>query len=147
MKKLKLYHTDEDWKIEAILGEDILRQELPLMKALVAKIKEKKTISPLVQTLAKHLPLNSQHLFLKRVNAGASVIICIEDTASSEDELRQNLGEAVWNQLIQVGLVVPLLQSEIPAIAPQTRAQFENAKTYWPCHFHEDKRLEAILGK
>ena len=40
-----------------------------------------------------------------------------------------------------------LLKVEIPSKQAETRKQYEISRKLWPCHFHEDKRLEAILGK
>merc|ERR1712080_353558 len=34
----------------------------------------------------------------------------------------------------------------VPSETPKTRAQFETAKKIWPCHFHENKRLESTLN-
>ncbi len=150
MKRLKL---DNEWRIEAVLNDDVASPKVPLSKALVVIVEDKKTISTLVKILGKHLPMQPHHLFLKRVNGGrddARIIVAIEDSetasALTEASLQQNLGEDAWQELLKEGIHIPLLQTEVPASAPLTRAQFKYARSFWPCHFHEDKRLEALLG-
>ncbi len=34
----------------------------------------------------------------------------------------------------------------VPSESPKTREQFKTAKDIWPCHFHENKRLESTLN-
>lgn len=133
MKKLKT-----EWEIEAVLEADIA--SLSLTTAHVAKIREKKVISHVVKQLAEHFPLPKEYLFLKRIKCQNEdcilIIVCISD------ELPKDLAD-------QIEGLIPdsLRQVEIPSKAPRTRHQFQKSKDFWPCHFHEDKRLEAILGK
>ena len=129
MKKSKL-----DWNIEAVLDPEVTSDTLPVVKAFIAKVEDKKNISKVVQLLAQKWPLPKDLLFLKRVKAdktSAFVIISVEKIDNLEIP----------------GLTQDLLTTELPSRPPRTRKQFEFAKNLWPCHFHEDKRTEAILHK
>ena len=129
------------WSIEAIL--DIDENIVPLTTAFVASIEDKKYISKAVKLLGDKFPLDKEYLFLKRVKADkdrASIIVSIGPDSIEKD----------WEHIEFDGGIdskKQLLKVEIPSKQPQTRKQFEKSKKLWPCHFHEDKRLEAILGK
>ena len=133
MKKCK-----REWSIEAVLETDLESDRLPLVKAFIASIEDKKHISKVVQILASKLPLPKDLLFLKRVkvtdkNSPAFVIISVNEEPPKDLELPSNIQD--------------FLSAELPSRPPRTRQQFEFAKKYWPCHFHEDKRIEAIVNK
>ena len=112
--------------------------------ALVATIEDKKQISKVVKLLAEKFPLDKEYLFLKRVKAGrngAYIIVTI-------DEIEKSVKTEWENSKIEgIDPKKELLKVEIPTKQPQTRKQYEKSKQLWPCHFHEDKRLEAVLGK
>ena len=117
---------------------------MPLTTALVATIEDKKQISKVVKLLAEKFPLDKEYLFLKRVKAdrnGAYIIVAI-------DEIEKSVKTEWENSKIEgIDPKKELLSIEIPKKQPQTRKQYEKSKQLWPCHFHEDKRLEAVLGK
>ena len=117
---------------------------MPLTTALVATIEDKKQISKVVKLLAEKFPLDKEYLFLKRVKAdrnGAYIIVTI-------DEIEKSVKTEWENSKIEgIDPKKELLKVEIPTKQPQTRKQYEKSKQLWPCHFHEDKRLEAVLGK
>ena len=117
---------------------------MPLTTALVATIEDKKQISKVVKLLAEKFPLDKEYLFLKRVKAdrnGAYIIVAI-------DEIEKSVKTEWENSKIEgIDPKKELLKVEIPTKQPQTRKQYEKSKQLWPCHFHEDKRLEAVLGK
>ena len=117
---------------------------MPLTTALVATIEDKKQISKVVKLLAEKFPLDKEYLFLKRVKAdrnGAYIIVAI-------DEIEKSVKTEWENSKIEgIDPEKELLKVEIPTKQPQTRKQYEKSKQLWPCHFHEDKRLEAVLGK
>ena len=83
---------------------------------------------------------------IKRVKADkdrAYIIVTINEIEKSvKTEWRENL-----NNIEGIDPKKELLKVEIPTKQPQTRKQYEKSKQLWPCHFHEDKRLEAVLGK
>ena len=117
---------------------------MPLTTALVATIEDKKQISKVVKLLAEKFPLDKEYLFLKRVKVdrnGAYIIVTI-------DEIEKSVKTEWENSKIEgIDPEKELLKVEIPTKQPQTRKQYEKSKQLWPCHFHEDKRLEAVLGK
>ena len=117
---------------------------MPLTTALVATIEDKKQISKVVKLLAEKFPLDKEYLFLKRVKVdrnGAYIIVTI-------DEIEKSVKTEWENSKIEgIDPKKELLKVEIPTKQPQTRKQYEKSKQLWPCHFHEDKRLEAVLGK
>ena len=126
-----------DWKIEAILEENL--NEIRLIQAFVAVIEEKKAISKVVKKFAGTYPLDKDFLFLKRVKADQKKAFIIVKIGLERPEN--------WDSEISSipELQGELLVSEVPSKQPRTRKQFEKAKLLWPCHFHEDKRLEAVL--
>jgi len=128
------------WSIEAI--HDIAENTVPLTTALVATIEDKKQISRVVKLLAEKFPLDKEYLFLKRVKADkeSAYIIVTIGTKSVKTEWENSIIEGIDPKK-------ELLKIEIPTKQPQTRKQYEKSKQLWPCHFHEDKRLEAVLGK
>ena len=134
MKKCK-----REWSIEAVLDADLESDRLPLVKALIACIEDKKHISKVVQTLASKSPLPKDLLFLKRVKVSedrALVIIRVTEEKHVKDlDCITGLSQQEY------------LSAEVPSRPPRTRRQFEFARKYWPCHFHEDKRIEAIVHK
>ena len=130
------------WSIEAILDCD--ENNVALTTAFVALIEDKKYISQVVKVLADEFPLEKEYLFLKRVKAEKDRAFIIVSIGSHSSDDTTN-----WKSLNIQGIdhSKELLKSEIPSKQPQTRKQYEKSKQLWPCHFHEDKRLEAILGK
>jgi tRNA-specific adenosine deaminase 3 len=132
-----------DWTIKAMLSKDIEADRPPLTTAWVASIRLRKDISKVVQFLSKVSPMASQHLFLKRVKTTkdheepASVIVAIGGESQPTT--------ANWPS--DIGSSWILQKVEMPARSPLTRRQFEAACDWWPCHFHADKRLEAILNQ
>lgn len=131
MKKLK-----SEWKIEAILDPEL--ENLKLIPAFIVEIQEKKQISNVVKNYAQNFPLQEEFLYLKRVKISAT---------ENRTFIIVSLGEN-QPQNFQVNGVIKnsLVKVEVPGKKPRTRDQFEKSKNFWPCHFHEDKKIEAILG-
>lgn len=131
MKKLKA-----EWKVQAVLEPALV--DLELTTATIAQIREKKVISDVIKQLADRFPLPKEYLFLKRIKCREDcilVIVCIGDSEAKDLEDIQGL------------MPNSIRKAEIPSKQPRTRCQFEKSKQFWPCHFHEDKRLEAVLAK
>ena len=131
MKKCK-----REWSIEAVLEADLESDRCPLVKAFIACIQDKKHISQVVQNLASKFPLPKDLLFLKRVKISENSAFVIISVNEIEPQI-EGMSDFIQD----------FLSAEIPSRPPRTRQQFEFAKKYWPCHFHEDKRIEAIVNK
>ncbi len=137
-----------EWKIQAILEPELEQaDQVGLVRAWAAQIAQKKAISSVVKALAAHFPLCKAFLFLKRVKISPKepkdeiqIIVKIGEEKFTEEQMAQ-LG------LIEGLIIDSLVKVEIPEKQPRIRAHFELSKAFWPCHFHEDKRLEAVLGQ
>lgn len=134
-KKAKL----DAWVIEAILDEGCTEEKVPAIEAKVAFIEDKRNISKAVQYLSSNWPLDTKFQFLKRVKAtafGAEIIVSIGSKSGKG-----------WSPLDMPGLSRELCSKKVPSRPPLTRAQFNSARDLWPCHFHENHRLEATLAQ
>ena len=115
---------------------DLESDRCPLVKAFIACIQDKKHISQVVQILASKFPLPKDLLFLKRVKISENSAFVIISVNEIEPQI-EGMSDFIQD----------FLSAEIPSRPPRTRQQFEFAKKYWPCHFHEDKLIEAIVNK
>ena len=148
------YKKSVDWKIEAILGDEYrtnLNSE-NFRNAFAFSLKDKKKISALVRDLDKFFPLDESDRFIKRVSVNGD-IICIlisivqlnSNICSIEDFVVKN--KSKLDQMDRGALErSDIFSTKVPLCPPKTRAQFEKAKTLWPCHFHENKSLECTLN-
>jgi len=132
--------------LKAVLSEDLTQIPKP-KPVIIGHISSKKNISEVVSILARILPLEDKFKFLKRVGTHLGekpviLISCSMTLIEAEVSLSPSL-----SQLISKGLEFPLMQHEIICDPPSTRAQFEVSRLLWPCHFHEDKDLEALLSR
>jgi len=97
-------------------------------------VDDKRRIGSLM-TVLPPLPPNLSHL--KRVYQGV-VLIAVAD---------EPVDASICSKISAViGKEVDFSVQEVPAVKPKTRAQFEDAKQYWPSTFHEDKALESMLS-
>lgn len=148
-KKRKGMENDPDsWHVLPVLSDE-MSEDVEFLDAYAAPITDKRQTSRLVKDLSVVHPLaDLQHI--KRVRAckdksrphALEVILCLvpdvpvmspalSDLLSSENISFEGLGE-------------PFLV-RIPARAPLTRAQFEQASRHWPTSFHEDKQITLSL--
>ncbi|XP_069685051.1 probable inactive tRNA-specific adenosine deaminase-like protein 3 [Periplaneta americana] len=130
----------ENWQLRPVLDVDITDHRVPLIDVYVDKVSDPKQTSRLIQDLNTICPIPSlQHL--KRVSkCGIILSLAGEDTA-----------EMCVQKLRDQGLDTQGLNCEphivqVSAVAPRTRAQYQEAIKLWPCNFHEDKYLEKILS-
>ena len=131
-----------EWEIKAILHPDLETEELPLIQAWLAVIDNKKNISKAVLWLSQNFPLPQSFLFLKRVQPfkdenKAHIIVAVDQRPLNYDPPDEGM----------LGLSRELISIEIPSRPPLTRQEFSKARAFWPCHFHEDKRLESVLNR
>ena len=136
---MKAKKAKVEWEIQAILHRDVEAGNVPLVQAWIAVISDKKNISKAVQWLGQTFPLPSSFLFLKRVQPSkeenkAHVIVALDQRPLNYDPKA-------------LGLSKDLVSVEVPSRPPLTRQQFLEARELWPCHFHEDKRLESVLNR
>lgn len=81
-------------------------------------------------------------MFLKRVQPfkdenKAHIIVAVDQRPLNYDPPDEGM----------LGLSRELISIEIPSRPPLTRQEFSKARAFWPCHFHEDKRLESVLNR
>ncbi|XP_059609345.1 probable inactive tRNA-specific adenosine deaminase-like protein 3 [Phlebotomus argentipes] len=124
-----------NWRVSSVLDRR-LSEEPHFVPAIVATVKDKKSLAGVMQELAKMLPL-PEFAHLKRIR-GCDVIL-----GSAEA-----LGERYLEQMGLSGSVVERLgqirRESVPRDTPTLRWQFEMASKWWPCKFHPDKQLELL---
>ena len=134
----------DSWKLEAVLGKEIVDIEVEKVAAATVEVLDRKKISYLVKMLSAVAPLgNLQHL--KRVKScqkSASILLWPSEVA-----------EGVLDKLCSLGVDVAGLGKvaimEVASRQPITRAQFDHLREeegYWPSSFHEDKEMESLLS-
>ncbi|CAE1294317.1 TAD3 [Acanthosepion pharaonis] len=117
--------------IEAVL-DDIYYEPVKFMDAVSCPISDKKQTMKIISKLQSVYPVKGfEHL--KRVKScksqgsGLHIIICLKDQLSEE-------------------FLKKRLTLEVPASAPLTRKQFNEASLCWPVNFHEDKKITRLLS-
>lgn len=98
------------------------------------KIREPRNISKLMALL---FPLNPKFEHLKRVHNG--IVLLTEDLDKIYDMDLKEIQKFV--------LLSDIITIKVPGSKPKTRAQYEEAKKYWPIAFHEDKILEKKINR
>ncbi|XP_076099681.1 putative inactive tRNA-specific adenosine deaminase-like protein 3 [Mytilus galloprovincialis] len=132
---------------EAVL-DDVYYRSLELVDIFVCRIKDKKKTSEIVKNICKHLPLDKlSHLKRVRSNANQANELQIIVAENYEEDFLNN----TWSDLCEKNPVYchvskPYLV-KVPKLPPLTRQQYNNAVQYWPCSFHEDKRITRLLNR
>lgn len=113
---------------------------------VIATISDKKRISAIVDYLTKKIPLGDSFVHLKRINTRASTsrLILLQADENGDESARiahtlEPFGEEL-QQFLKENSLCDLQIQEVPATRPLNRQQFENASTFWPVHFYEDKQ-------
>eukprot|EP00095_Tigriopus_kingsejongensis_P011530 maker-scaffold33_size549341-snap-gene-1.25 protein:Tk11530 transcript:maker-scaffold33_size549341-snap-gene-1.25-mRNA-1 annotation:"adenosine trna-specific 3 isoform 1" len=130
------------WWLDPVMPFDP-SPEVESLEAVIGDVPDQKRLSEIVKALGQAHPLLEGQQFLKRVkkeSESGSWKVLVKIGSQIQD-----LGPDVESLVDRCGLV--LSSALIPAAPPQTRAQFESASRLWPCRFHEDKRLEELLGR
>ena len=152
-KKLRFANDkkSKNWKVTAILNPRYT-ENVSSRNAVAFLVKNRTKISNIVKKLDKIFPMLDKDRFIKRVRIkqgseqAISIIIQIfekDGSLSVEEFTNQN-----QIKLKELGLDIDgcrIFATNVPASAPKTRAQFDQAKSIWPCHFHQDKLLESII--
>ncbi|TRY67518.1 hypothetical protein TCAL_04369 [Tigriopus californicus] len=128
------------WRLDPVMPFDP-SPDVATQPALVARVPDQKKLSSIVKTLGAIYPLTENQQFLKRVKkkiGSWTVLVRLGVTAQSD------LHASVQSLIAEHGLEPET--AIVPAGPPQTRAQFERSTQLWPCRFHEDKKLEDLLG-
>lgn len=128
------------WRLDPVMPFDPC-PDVATQPALVARVPDQKKLSGIVKTLGTIYPLTENQQFLKRVKkkTGSWTVLIRLGRADQRD-----LHASVQTLMSEHGLEPE--GTLIPAEPPQTRAQFERSTQLWPCRFHEDKKLEDLLG-
>ncbi|XP_038160028.1 probable inactive tRNA-specific adenosine deaminase-like protein 3 [Cyprinodon tularosa] len=139
----------ESWVAEPVLSDE-QSADVELVAVYAAPVLDRKQTSRLVRQLNAVFPLDGlQHL--KRVRTARDqnsphpleVLLCRSGEAADAAELGSLLpsdGNS-WEGLGRPFVVL------VPARPPLTRPQFQQASSFWPTSFHEDKRVtEALRG-
>ncbi|CAC5390699.1 TAD3 [Mytilus coruscus] len=98
----------------------------------VCTIKDKKKTSEIVKNICKHLPLDKlSHLKRVRSNTNQANELQMIVAENYEDDFLTNIPGQIWLKRMQ-SIVIQ---------------QYNNAVQYWPCSFHEDKRITRLLNR
>lgn len=125
----------------AVLHYDY-QKSVELTDVYVSVIQQKKETTSIVKALCEEFPLeNLQHL--KRVRSCNSkegplqVVVCHDKNIFNVKEILSDVKYSCLGK--------PFL-TKVPKVKPLTRAQYEEAKLYWPVTFHEDKKVTKLLN-
>ncbi|CAM5179353.1 unnamed protein product [Eretmochelys imbricata] len=139
---------DPPWEALLVLPE-LESQEVELTPAYAAPVLLRTETSRLVRELSAARPLTALP-HLKRVRAPGGtrpleVLLCL---AGPSPDASPALAELLPGGRVDLrGLGEPFLV-RVPARAPLTRPQFEEAARHWPTAFHENKRTsQALAGR
>ncbi|XP_075763303.1 putative inactive tRNA-specific adenosine deaminase-like protein 3 isoform X2 [Pelodiscus sinensis] len=148
-KRRKMQELDDPpWEALLVLPE-LESQEVELILAYAAPVLLKTETSRLVQQLSAARPLTElPHLKRVRARGGTQpleVLLCLASPSQDTGAL-QTLSELLPDGQVDIcGLGEPFLV-QVPARAPLTRPQFEEAARHWPTAFHENKRTSQALA-
>lgn len=140
-------------QIEAVLN-DIYYEPVKFMDAVSSPILDKKQTMKIIGKLNSVYPVKGfEHL--KRVKccksqgSGLHVILCLKDQLPEEFLKKRLTLQEIFDSdsLPEMELLIgqPYLV-QVPASAPLTRKQFNEASLYWPVNFHEEKRITRLLS-
>ncbi|KAJ9595079.1 hypothetical protein L9F63_013605 [Diploptera punctata] len=133
---MKNYSVLKNWTLKPILDDEMMSENFSLVTVYIDKISEPRHTSRIIQDLNSVCPIPSL-LYLKRVSKqGVILNVSGDDTAEMCLDKLKNKGLDV------TGLSCSPEKISVPACAPKTRRQYEEASKCWPCNFHEDKYLE-----
>ncbi|XP_063070071.1 probable inactive tRNA-specific adenosine deaminase-like protein 3 [Engraulis encrasicolus] len=140
------------WEVHPVLSDE-QSQDVPLLDAYAAPITNKKETSRLMKGLPTIYPLPGlQHIKRVRACKGAKhphpleVIICqVEGAPEISDSRDISLDTLLPPESFDSTGLGEVFIAKIPARAPSTRPQFEQASAHWPTSFHEDKQVTAAL--
>jgi len=125
-----------DVEVTAVLAEEVT-SAMTFADAMAGQLEDKKRLSQVLKRVCHECPLGAAFHFLKRVKVD-------QDTG-------QTLVLVHWDEsrceAVKCLFPGPLMKVKVPTKPPLTRRQFEEAKRYWPCRFHEDKALEDVLAR
>ncbi|KAM3821250.1 putative inactive tRNA-specific adenosine deaminase-like protein 3 [Vipera latastei] len=138
------------WEVQPVLSEEE-SQGIRLMPVYAAPVLDKKETCRLVKEISAVYPL-SDYPHLKRIraclSAGSShpleMILCLAGLNGEQAGLRSLAELFPSGQVDFCGLGKPFLV-HVPACAPLTRPQYEEAVSHWPVSFHENKRISQAL--
>ncbi len=133
--------------LEPILDEE-LTKDLQAVTGVTGKVEDKKRLSEILTYLGKRQPLGDEYQFLKRVrvdSSGTRVLVSLCRDGTSIESWTESNGDLA----ALFGGCDKMSFEQIPAKQPRSRRQWEEAKArlLWPCKFHEDKELEAVLDR
>ena len=129
----------KSWQLIPILEDEVAAESVALVAVYADQISERKSTSRLIQELNIVCPIPSLHHLKRASKSGVILNLVGNDTPES---CVQNL---IARGLNVTGLSCSPQKMLVPAIAPRTRRQFQEATKSWPCNFHEDKYLEKML--
>ena len=139
-KKIKV----EPWKLEAVLGKEVVDVVVEKVTVATVEVLDRKKISYLVKTLSEVAPLRDlQHL--KRVKScqkSAVILLWHAEVAEGVLDKLHSLG-------VETAGLGKVAITKVASRQPITRAQFVHLREeegYWPSSFHEDKELESLVS-
>ncbi|XP_050429498.1 probable inactive tRNA-specific adenosine deaminase-like protein 3 [Adelges cooleyi] len=128
------------WTLRPILPSDVTSDQIQTVNVLVDTIVERKLTSNVVKQLNDISPIPTL-THLKRVKNDTIILMLVEDL--DPDECVRVLKQKGFDF---AGLSGCPKTIEVPLSMPKSCLQNQQARTLWPCNFHPDKQLEALLN-
>lgn len=126
-------------KINPILHSSLSRC-MRLTNVYVGTIIDKQTTKKIMTIFKETYPMLIELGHLKRVkssiDSSLDFIICSEEHKTL-DELSKDIN--INNFLTNIRI------EKVPAFSPLTKNQFQQASIFWPCTFHEDKKIKELI--
>jgi tRNA-specific adenosine deaminase 3 len=136
-----------DVRLKAVLAEEVTRKVGAATVAIVGRLDDKKRLSQVLGKLSSQFPLGEKFQFLKRVKVNEGETLVLVCLWNNDENVEEVTSWAEKHPDVQALFDEPLRRANVPAGPPLTRAQYEGARRLWPCRFHEDHALEAVLAQ
>jgi tRNA-specific adenosine deaminase 3 len=131
----------DNWHLRPVLDDDVIADKILLLDVFVDTVADPRHTSRLIQELNALCPIPTiQHL--KRVSKSEVIL----NLASEEDTPEMCVQKLKDRGLDTAGLSCEPKRLQVPAVAPKTRRQYQEAVKLWPCNFHENKYLGKVLS-
>ena len=126
-------------EITPILPNNLSRC-MKLTNVYAGTIMDKKNTKKLMTIFKETFPMKLELNHLKRVKSSVDssleFIICSKDERT-RDELFKD--DNITNYLTNIRI------EKVPAFNPLTKSHFQHASKFWPCTFHEDKKIKELI--
>ncbi|KYN04172.1 PREDICTED: probable inactive tRNA-specific adenosine deaminase-like protein 3 [Cyphomyrmex costatus] len=148
VKARKTETATRSWTAKPILSSDFTEAP-PLQEVYVGVLKQRKDTSTAIKSISTILP---GFAHLKRCSNGKLLLAPLHSDKSSCEKYHDiSVGEnELKTQLKERGFDLSLLKekfqiTKVPAKAPRTKMQANEASKIWPVNFHPDQTVESLI--